>query len=239
MKILLVDDHVLFREGLSSLLQQQGDMQVVGEVVSSNDAVAKVIELNPNIMLIDISPRIIDGLNIIRTVTEHYPDIKIVLISNLDSDEMLINALRCGAKGVMFKNSSIDIVLEAIRTVHNGEAVVSKRMTFLVLKEFARQGAFNQLYRNPLEKLTVRELEVFDHLASGASNHQISERLTISANTVKIHVHNILEKLKLHNRTEVSRYAHLFGLTHSTNETRHESPETKNSLSPESSQDEL
>jgi len=212
MNILLVDEHVLLREGLASLLQHQADIKVVGEVGLSDAAVTTAIDLKPDILLIDIAPQVEEGMRIIRTILAHLPTLEVIILTNLNSDEYVIEALRCGAVGFLHKNSSIDHLLSSIRAVERGEAALSRKMMRRVLIEFARQNEPSNGTDNPLAKLTDRELEVLAHLVAGATNRQIAEYLVISENTVKIHVHNIFEKLKLDNRREVAKFANLPGL---------------------------
>jgi len=212
MNILLVDEHVLLREGLASLLQHQADIKVVGEVGLSDAAVTTAIDLKPDILLIDIAPQVEEGMRIIRTILAHLPNLEVIILTNLNSDEYVIEALRCGAVGFLHKNSSIDHLLSSIRAVERGEAALSRKMMRRVLIEFARQNEPSNGSDNPLAKLTDRELEVLAHLVAGATNRQIAEYLVISENTVKIHVHNIFEKLKLDNRREVAKFANLPGL---------------------------
>ena len=212
MNILLVDEHVLLREGLASLLQHQADIKVVGEVGLSDAAVTTAIDLKPDILLIDIAPQVEEGMRIIRTILAHLPTLEVIILTNLNSDEYVIEALRCGAVGFLHKNSSIDHLLSSIRAVERGEAALSRKMMRRVLIEFARQNQPSNGSDNPLAKLTDRELEVLAHLVAGATNRQIAEYLVISENTVKIHVHNIFEKLKLDNRREVAKFANLPGL---------------------------
>lgn len=215
MRVLIVDNHILFREGLSSLLQNQEDIEVVGDVGSASEAVARVFDLKPDVVLIDVSPQAQEGLNAIKTMVSHQENIKIIVLANLDTDEMLINSVRYGAKGFLLKNSKFEVILSSIRAVERGEAAISRKMTRRVLDEFYRQEDYGDPTISSLDKLTARELEIFGFLTSGVSNRQIAEKLYISENTVKIHVHNILEKLQLRNRREAAKFAHLQGLEYS------------------------
>jgi DNA-binding NarL/FixJ family response regulator len=226
MKILLIDDHVLLREGLASLLQQQKDIEVVGDIGLNDVAVTMAIDLKPDILLIDIAPQIDDGLKIIRAILAHLTDLEVIILTNLSSEEYVIEAIHCGAKGFLHKNSSIDHLLSSIRAVERGEVALSRKMMRRVLVEFARKEEKPQTSPDPLVKLTDRELEVLAYLVAGASNRQIAQNLVISENTVKIHVHNIFEKLKLDNRREVAKFAHLPGLLRLSQSLRL-APETK------------
>ncbi|MEE9459917.1 MAG: response regulator transcription factor [Candidatus Bathyarchaeia archaeon] len=212
MRIVLVDNHILFREGLSGLLQNQPDIEVVGEAGSASEAVARVFELKPDVVLIDITPQVNEGLNAIKTMVNNKADTKIIVLAHHDTDEMLINSLRYGAKGFLLKNSHFEVVLRSIRAVERGEAALSRRMTRRILDEFCSQEESGDPVISSLDKLTARELEIFGILTSGITNRKIAEELFISENTVKVHVHNILDKLQLRNRREVAKFAHLQGL---------------------------
>ena len=216
MRVLLVDNHVLFREGLSSLLQNQPEIEAVDGVGTLREAVAKALEHKPDIVMIDIDMYTEEGLNTIRSILTHRPETKIIVLSNNDPDHLFINALKCGAKGYLLKNTKFEIILCSIKAVERGEAALSRKMTRRLVDEFARQDDGDGPAFSSIDKLTAREFEIFGHLASGASNREIADQLYISENTVKIHVHNILDKLNLRNRREVAKFAHFQGLEFST-----------------------
>lgn len=211
MKIIIADHQVLFREGLSSLLNNQPDIEVIDVFGSLNDAVSRIIKLIPDILLFDVGPRIDDGLNALRTIHKRQPAIKAIVMANDVTDELLINSLRCGAKGFLLKNSKFENILFSIRAVERGEAALSRQMTRRLLDELSHHDLQDDPVHTSIDKLTAREYEVFGLLASGATNRQIAEDLYISENTVKIHVHNILNKLNLRNRREVAKFAQFYG----------------------------
>ncbi len=212
MRIVLIDNHVLFREGLASLLQNQPDIEVIAEARSIKEAYPLIYELLPDLILADLGARPDEGLEIIREICLSKPAIAVVILSNEESDDLVMRSLRCGAKGFIVKNSSLDIVLASIRALPQGEVALSRKMTRRVIDEIFRRENNGQSFRSGLDSLTTREKEVLRLLAAGATNRQIAGELFISENTAKIHVHNILEKLKLRNRHEAARLGHLISL---------------------------
>jgi len=211
-KIIIADHQVLFREGLSSLLNSQPDIEVINDVGSVNEAVSLLIEFKPDIFLLDIGPRFEEGLNVIRTIHNQQPEIKTIVLANEVTDELLINSLRNGAKGYLLKNNQFENILTSIRAVGRGEAALSRQMTRRLLDELSRHESQEDYAYHSIDKLTEREFEIFGLLAAGMTNRQIADELYISENTVKIHVHNILNKLKLNNRRETAKFASLQGI---------------------------
>ena len=213
MKILIVDNHVLFREGLASLLDNQPDMQIIGEAKSASEGITQAFELKPDLVLIDVGSPKDEGLAAVKTMRIQNPDTQVVIIANHKSDELLFAALRAGATGFLLKNSSFENVIASIRALERGEAALSRSMTRRVVDEFARLcGDLSSIDQVDLDKLTPRELDVLKLLTTDATNREIAESLFITENTVKIHVSNILEKLKLRNRREAANYARRQGL---------------------------
>jgi DNA-binding NarL/FixJ family response regulator len=212
MRIIIVDPQVLFREGLSSLLNNQPDIEVIDEIGSINGAYNRVIESQPDILLIDIGPRIDEGVNAIRTIHSHQPLIKVIILANEISDELLVNSLRSGAKGYLLKNTKFEDILSAIKSVECGEAALSRKMTRRLLDGLSDQDHHDDLDYSSIHKLTKREYEVFGLLTLGLSNQQIAEELFISENTVKIHVNKVLNKLNLRSRRETTKFVYLRGM---------------------------
>lgn len=213
MKILIIDNHVLFREGLASLLDSQPDMEVIGEAKSADDGVAETFELKPDLVLIDVISPKDESLLAVKSIHRQNPDIKVVILANHKSDDLLFAALRAGAMGYLLKNSSFENVIASLRALDRGEAALSRSMTRSVVEEFARLGGETTSHeQEELDKLTVREVDVLKLLTTDATNREIAENLFITENTVKIHVSNILEKLNLRNRREAANYARRQGL---------------------------
>lgn len=214
--VLLVDDHVLFREGLVSLLNGQPDYRVIGEAGSVAEAVKQALLLKPDLILMDFSLPDGTGLEATREILNHLPNTSIVFLTMHESDDRLYSAIRSGAKGYLLKNLSVGKLMVTLRGFEKGEAPISRQMTGRLIDAFNQSNIGSGALRepSPIEALTTREQEIFHYLASGASNREIANHLVISENTVRNHVHNVLDKLNLRNRREVIRLAqryHLLG----------------------------
>jgi DNA-binding NarL/FixJ family response regulator len=213
MRILIVDDHILFREGLAGLLRSQTDMDVIGECGTVAEAVVMAKELRPQVILMDFSLPDGTGLEATRAILPYLPETKIIFLTVHDSDDRLIAAIRAGARGYLLKNLSVTKLLASLRALERGEAALSRTMMAVILQEFAQSTpAPASAMPSPLVGLTSREIEVLQELADGITNQEIATRLYISENTVKNHIHNILDKLNLHNRREAIEFARKNGL---------------------------
>jgi len=216
MKILVVDDHILFREGLISLVSRQPDMVVVGEGGSVRDAIEQARKLRPDLILMDFSMPDGTGLDAARTILSEQPNAKIIFLTIHDDDERLFAAVRLGVKGFLMKNIPVARLLTAMRGVEHGEAALSREMTARLMEEFARSHQSPGPENIPFAGLTSRELQVLRELATDATNREIADRLFISENTVRNHMHNILEKMGVSGRREAVNLArqHGIGLNH-------------------------
>jgi len=212
MRILIVDDHILFREGLVGLLKSQPDMQVVGECGTVQEAIETALELRPDTILMDFSLPDGTGLQATRSILTSLPHTQVIFLTVHENDERLIAAMREGAKGYLLKNLSVNKLLASLRALERGEVALSRSMMARIIEEFAQSIPSNNSSPSPLVSLTAREIEVLQELAGGITNQEIANRLFISENTVKNHVHNILDKLKLNNRREAIDFAHKYGL---------------------------
>jgi len=209
MRILLVDDHALFREGVQGLLAAQPDLDVVGGASSVTEAIARARELRPDLILMDFGLPDGTGLDATMAILADLPQVKIVFLTFHDDDERLFAAIRAGAKGYLLKSVTSAELLAFLRGVGRGQAALTPVMTTRILDEFARQPRPPSHPQVVRDELTPREREVLAQLATGASNHDIARRLVISENTVKNHVRSILAKLNLPNRREAARrYQH-------------------------------
>lgn len=213
MKILVVDDHVLFREGLVSLLDAQPDLEVIGQAGTVAEAIAQTRKLRPDLVVMDFSLPDGTGLDATRAILADLPATLIVFLTFHDDDEQLFGAIRAGAKGYVLKNVSTAKLLTFVREVGAGRAALTPEMTNRIMRELARLGLPPVSSQDPGSDLTQRELQVLRLLAAGASNREIAERLVISENTVKNHVGNILAKLDVKNRREAAAYARRHELT--------------------------
>ena len=215
MKVLIVDDHALFREGLVSLLNSQPDIMVIGEAGCVDEAIAMARELEPDLVLMDFGLPDGTGLDATQAILAERPETKIVFLTVHEQDDRLFAAIRSGAKGYLLKNVPVSKLLDYLRGVERGEAAISRAMTSQILEEFVRGGAARDPGPDELGGLTSRELEVLRELGTGASNQEIADRLVIAENTVKVHVRNVLAKLDLRNRREAASYARRHGLINS------------------------
>jgi DNA-binding NarL/FixJ family response regulator len=215
MRILIVDNHILFREGLASLLDSQPDFEVVGEASSVSEAIEKALDLKPDLVLFDLALPDGSGLDMLNTIYPKFPQVRFVLLTMQESNDLLFAAIRAGATGYLLKSTPITKILAALRAIERGEAAISRAMTSNILDEFRRLDPNHFTNLDSLSTLTTREIEVLEYLGMGASNQEIAENLVITENTVKVHIHNILNKLDLRNRREAGRFARSHGLGNS------------------------
>ena len=212
MRLIIVDDHSLFRSGLAAVFKSQPDFEVVGEAGTLKDALALFEAKKPDLVLLDVGLPDGSGLDAIPKFLHSRPDAQIILLTIHASDENAFSAIRLGARGCLLKDISESALLSAMRRLAFGELAVS-RATLSHFIDEALPLMMSRGERNAAEvSLTMREIEVLAQLASGGSNLEIARRLSISENTLKIHVHNILHKLKLRNRQEAADFARRHGL---------------------------
>jgi two-component system nitrate/nitrite response regulator NarL len=209
MRVLLVDDHVLFREALVSLLEAQPDLKVVGQADSMRDAIVLTRNVLPDLVLMNITLPDGTGAEAIRAILAERPETKIVVLTLYEEDDQLFEAIRAGAIGYLSKHVRAAELFKTLQGVMRGEAGISGLTARRILDEFARLSPPRSDEAAPL---TSREVEVLRELANGATNQAIAERLVISENTVKNHVRNILVKLHFHSRREAADYARRHGL---------------------------
>ena len=208
LKVLVVDDHALFRRGLQMVLKGEGDIEVVGEAADGNEAVDKAQETMPDVILMDVRMPHRSGIEATQQIKDLLPHVKILMLTISDEEADLYEAIKAGASGYLLKEISIDEVADAIRSVSAGQSRLSPSMAAKLLQEFAamskRAAEARQL---PAPRLTDREMEVLQLVAQGLNNRDIAKELFIAENTVKNHIRNILEKLHLHSRMEAVVYA--------------------------------
>jgi two-component system NarL family response regulator len=209
MKIIIVDDHVLFREGLAAIIRSETDIEIMGQAGSVQEAIELVKILKPDLVLMDFGLPDGTGADATRAILKEYPQCKIVFLTMSEEDEHLFAAIRSGAKGYLLKNMRPSKLISTLRSVQQGESALSRSMTLRLMEELARSKASSPT-ADPT--LTRREMEVLRELASGVSNQEIAQHLFISENTVKYHVHSILEKLNLSDRRDAAIYAREHGL---------------------------
>jgi DNA-binding NarL/FixJ family response regulator len=208
LKVLVVDDHALFRRGLQMVLRQEDDIEVVGEAGDGNEAVQKAQETMPDVILMDVRMPRRSGIEATQQIKDLLPHVKILMLTISDDEADLYDAIKAGASGYLLKEISIDEVADAIRSVWQGQSRLSPSMAAKLLTEFAAiSKRADERPQLPAPRLTDREMEVLTLVAQGLNNRDIAKQLFISENTVKNHIRNILEKLHLHSRMEAVVYA--------------------------------
>ncbi|MEU6822627.1 response regulator transcription factor [Streptomyces atriruber] len=218
-KVLIADDQIMVRQGFSVLLNAEPDIEVIGQAVDGADAVAKVAELVPDVVLMDIRMPELSGIEATRRITgglpgvPGVPGVRVLVLTTFDLDEYVYEALRAGASGFLLKDASADQLAEAVRVVAAGDALLAPGITRRLIAEFAR---LDNGTRGPLRprvgELTERETEVLALIAQGLSNAEIAARLVVAEQTVKTHVGRILVKLGLRDRTQAAVFAYETGV---------------------------
>ncbi|WP_438293064.1 response regulator [Streptomyces sp. HUAS TT7] len=211
-KVLIVDDQMMVREGFSVLLGAQPDIEVVGEAVDGREAVAQVRALRPDVVLMDIRMPGMNGIDATREIVASDDSSKVLVLTTFDLDEYVYQALRAGASGFLLKDASARQLAEGVRVVASGEALLAPSVTRRLINEFARvvpvQRAGASAPAGQVEELTDRETEVLVLIAQGLSNQEIADRLVVAESTIKTHVSRILVKLGLRDRTQAAVYAY-------------------------------
>ncbi|MGH2694312.1 MAG: response regulator [Actinomycetota bacterium] len=207
-RVLVVDDHALFRRGLQMVLEGEDDIEVVGEAGDGAEAIEKAEDTAPDVVLMDVRMPKRSGIEATRVIKDTIPSAKILMLTISDEEADLYEAIKAGASGYLLKEISIDEVAGAVRQVYLGQSLISPSMASKLLNEFAAMvKKRDERTHVPGPRLTERELEVLKLVAKGMNNRDIGQELFISENTVKNHVRNILEKLHLHSRMEAVVYA--------------------------------
>jgi DNA-binding NarL/FixJ family response regulator len=207
-RVLVVDDHALFRRGLEMVLDAEPDIEVVGEAGNGAEALARAIETTPDVVLMDVRMPRGGGIDACTSIKDAVPSAKIIMLTISDEEADLFEAIKAGAMGYLLKEISIDEVAGSVRAVAEGQSLISPSMATKLLTEFAsmiKRGDERQPILGP--RLTEREMGVLRLVAKGLNNRDIAKALFISENTVKNHIRNILEKLQLHSRMEAVVYA--------------------------------
>jgi DNA-binding NarL/FixJ family response regulator len=205
-RILIADDHALFRDGLRSLLQSHGH-EVIGEARNGKQAIELALQLRPDLVLMDIQMPELDGVSATRELTAQMPDIKVVALTASEQNETLFDAIKAGAQGYLLKNLEAEEFFALLDRASAGEPALTPNLARKLLQEFAKPAA-RPATEPDGDALTDREREVLELMVDGVtSNRKLANRLGLSENTVKFHVRNILDKLRLHTRAEAVGYA--------------------------------
>ncbi len=209
-RVFLADDHLVLREGIKSFMSRVPDMEVIGEASNGEDTVAKVRQLVPDIVLMDISMPGINGLEAAAQIKQLVPQTKVLVLTMYETEQYVSQMLHVGAVGYVVKTASTDELLSAIRTVYHGDVYLYPSITRMFLQDYL-QNIKMQNEDKP-EKLTARELEILRHVADARKNKEIADILGISVRTVQAHRTNLMFKLGVHDRTELVKYAVRKGL---------------------------
>lgn len=207
MRVLLADDHTLFRKGLVAMLAAEPDFEVVGEARTGKEVLELARDVMPDLVLMDIFMPEGDGLQATRRLKEELPYIRVVILTVSEKEETLFEAVKAGAQGYLLKGIEPPELLEMLRGLGRGEAAISRSMAAKILKEFSRREPPARPEDSPLTRLTAREREVLTQVSQGLTNKQVATRLGVSENTVRNHLRNILEKLHLENRVQAAAFA--------------------------------
>lgn len=209
LRVLLVDDHQLFRSGIKALLARQADIEVVGEAADGLDGVQQARQLRPDIILLDLHMPGVNGRDAVKTLSEDLPGTRVLMLTVSEDADDLLETLHAGAAGYLLKNIDAEYFVDAIRRAAAGDSVVSPEMTGKLVAGLKR-GAAPPPEKDPL---SAREREVLAALARGASNKELAREFDLAESTVKIHVQNILRKLKLNSRVQAAVYAVEHGIS--------------------------
>jgi DNA-binding NarL/FixJ family response regulator len=211
-RVVIADDQGMVRSGFTTLLNSEPDIEVVGEAVNGQEAIARAAQLRPDVLLMDVRMPVLDGLQATREITAMPGAPRVLVLTTFDLDDYVYQALRWGASGFLLKDASAQELADAVRIVAAGDALLSPGVTRRLIAEFARMGAPRGPSRDSMDGLTERECEVLALVARGLSNAEIAGRLVVAEQTIKTHVSRILMKLGLRDRTQAVVLAYETGL---------------------------
>lgn len=206
-RVLLVDDHTLFRSGIKSLLQRNEDFEVVGEAGDGLEGIKRVRSLKPDVVLLDLHMPGVSGLEAVKVISEEMAEVHVLMLTVSEDAQDLMEALRSGACGYLLKNIQTDTLVDAIRRAARGESVVSQEMTAKLIQGVRNPQARSSGAVVERDRFSPRERDILASLALGESNKEIARRLDLAESTVKIHVQNIFKKLGMSSRVQVALYA--------------------------------
>jgi two-component system nitrate/nitrite response regulator NarL len=207
LRVLLVDDHVLFRKGIATLLSARRDITIVGEAGDGVEAARVAQETIPDVILLDVNMPKRDGLETVKIIKQKMPHVQIVMLTVSDDDVDLFEAIKNGAQGYLLKNLEPQQLYEMLEGLRQGEAPISGTIAAKILQEFKQPVQSPRVDSGSPDELTTREIEVLEQVVTGATNKEIAKALFITENTVKVHLRNILEKLQVQNRIQAAVHA--------------------------------
>lgn len=204
-RVLLADDHTILRDGIRALIDDQADIEVIGEAEDGLSTVKMVAKLIPDVVIMDIAMPMLNGIEATRQIQRDYPQVKVLILTMHENEEYIRQVLAAGALGYVLKDAAAHDLLGAIRAVHRGEAVLSPAITRLVIEDYLRWGDIRPA--DISDGLTPREREILQLIAEGYTNKEIAEILSLSVKTIQSHRSNLMSKLDLHDRGELIKYA--------------------------------
>ena len=205
-RVLIVDDHTLVRAGIRSLLALVADIEVVGEASDGKEALEKVGELAPDVVLMDLAMPVMGGLEATRRICRNFPKTKVLILTQYDDKEYVFPVIEAGASGFISKTAVSSELAVGIRSVYHGDSYLSPSVAKLLVEDF-RRGAGSQVSKDPYEQLTDRERDVLKLTAEGYTTQEIADTLVLSRKTVEGHKTNLMAKLGIHNRIDLVKYA--------------------------------
>ncbi len=214
LRILLVDDHILFRKGIAAVLASRPELEIVGEAGDGLEGMERARETLPDIILMDINMPKCNGLEAVKSIKQEMPHVHIIMLTVSDSDRDLFAAIKNGADGYLLKNLEPQQLFEMLEGIRHGESPISGSVAAKILNEFRQPSKNENHLPGTKNELTPREIEVLELIVQGETNKEIAAALCIAEDTVKIHLRNILEKLHLQNRIQAAVYAVRQGLVH-------------------------
>ncbi len=210
--IFVADDHAIVRQGVRSLLETQGDIEIVGDADNGRDAVSQVIQLQPDVAILDIAMPKLNGLSAAQQIREVCPPVQIIILSMHATTEHIFHALKAGARGYLLKESAVAEIVDAIRAVYAGRLYLSKKISDRVIHDYINQREMAEM-ATPLSRLSQREREVLQLVVEGKTNTEIADILSISPRTVDTHRSRMMHKLGLDNLPQLVKFAIQHGLT--------------------------
>ena len=207
-KVILVDDHQIVRDGIKALLSTEDSIVIIDEASDGDELLAKLKSKKPDVLIMDISMPKISGIELLKIVSKEYPGINVLMLSMYTNEDFVFNAVKSGAKGYLPKNTSRKILIEAINTIYNGEEYFSEEISNIILKSYIKKAQKNEdTAENKKDILSARELEILKLVAGGKSNQEIAEKLFISIRTVESHKNHIMQKLELKSTVDLIKFA--------------------------------
>ncbi|MEX2543369.1 MAG: response regulator transcription factor [Trueperaceae bacterium] len=206
-RLLLCDDHAMFRQGVKSILDTEDGLRVSGEAATGREAVRYALQIRPDVILMDIQMPELDGVAATKEILDEWPEARVIILTMYRQDRYVFEAIKAGARGYLLKDSGADDLVSAIRKVADGEALLSPELAASVLDEFHKVRSLPEHPEHKISGLSEREADILRLLAKGSSNQEIAHALDVSEKTVRNRLSEIFSKLRLNNRTEAALYA--------------------------------